>query len=501
MSKVYLYAAAVQGIQDFIFKTNELRHIVGASELVEQICTSAFDNYAEGEKSVVRAAGNIKHIFETEEACKRAFRNFPGEIMRKAPGVTVSQAVAEYDDSTTDGFSKAIDEVEKKLKIQRNKPPKSVLSGLMGIKRANNTGFPVTKIIAKKGVFLDDATSAKIDASDTVKKLCEKSFGMPIKHEQIAYNISEITDKNDWIAIIHADGNGLGKVVQKVGKDKTVFREFSEELDKATTLAANAAYEAVMKLDKAKDKSDENRKIPIRPVVLSGDDLTVIIRGNLAIEYAKVFIEIFEVETKKSLEAILKEYKIFADGKDYLTACAGIAFVKSSYPFYYGYQLAEELCGQAKKDTKARVGDNDLPDSCLMFHKVQDSFITNYESIVERELSVEEGQGNDVTTIPLFKAGPYYTKPQADRYTVEDLEECCKKIDGESGNGVKSGVRNWITLRLEGKGKAEQRERRMKQIFSDADKNTIDLLIKEDNNRCIANDVLAYHTIINQETK
>ena len=38
MSK-YLYGAAVQGIQDFIFKTNELKHIVGASELVEQICT------------------------------------------------------------------------------------------------------------------------------------------------------------------------------------------------------------------------------------------------------------------------------------------------------------------------------------------------------------------------------------------------------------------------------------------------------------------------------
>lgn len=500
MSKYYLYAAAVQGIQDFIFKTNELRHIVGASELVEQICTSDFKEFesTDGE-SVVRAAGNIKYIFTNEEDCKKAFREFPRKIMRKAPGITVSQAVTEYDDSDKDGFSNAIDKVEKKLKVQRNKPPKSVLSGLMGIKRANNTGLPVTAI---KDEFIDDATKAKLAVSGKLFELSQKSFGLDsLSQGELAYNISDITGKNDWIAIIHADGNGLGKVVQKVGKDKTVFREFSEELDKATTLAANAAYESVMKLDKAKDKSDENRKIPIRPVVLSGDDLTVIIRGDLAIEYAKVFIETFEVETKKSLETILKERKIFADGADYLTACAGIAFIKSSYPFYYGYQLAEELCGQAKKDTKSKVGENDLPASCLMFHKVQDSFITNYEAIVERELSVEEGQGNDVTTIPLFKAGPYYTKPQADRYTVEYLEECCKKIDGESGNGVKSGVRNWITLRLEGKGKAEQRERRMKQVFSDADNDTIDLLIREDNNRCIAYDVLAYHTIMNQETK
>ena len=33
----YLYGAAVQGIQNFIFQTNELKDIVGASELVEDI--------------------------------------------------------------------------------------------------------------------------------------------------------------------------------------------------------------------------------------------------------------------------------------------------------------------------------------------------------------------------------------------------------------------------------------------------------------------------------
>ena len=501
MSKYYLYAAAVQGIQDFIFKTNELRHIVGASELVEQICTSAFDDYAKGKKSVVRAAGNIKHIFETEEACKRAFREFPRKIMIMAPGITVSQAVAEYDDSVKDGFSKAIDEVEKKLKVQRNKPPKSVLSGLMGIKRANNTGLPVTGAKDEKGktLFLDDATSAKLAQNDNlVWKLCKKSFGLTeLKHGQLAYDISDIKGKNDWIAIIHADGNGLGKVVQKVGKDKKIFREFSKELDIATTLAAKAAYEAV------KGKFDKTKKIPIRPVVLSGDDMTVIIRGDLAIEYAKVFIKEFEEKTKELLGAILNGNEVFADGKDYLTACAGIAFIKSSYPFYYGYQLAEELCGQAKKDTKALVGENDLPASCLMFHKVQDSFITRYEDIVDRELTVPADTPSDKEHFkgyPLFKAGPYYTSPQDGRYTIDDLEKYSHSLDGEDGNGVRSGIRNWITLRLEGKGQAEQRKQRMAKIFSVTDKATINLLTKEDHKTCIAYDVLAYHTIMNQET-
>ena len=58
MSK-YLYGAAVQGIQDFIFKTNELKHVVGASEWVEQICTTAFDEF--GKERRVCSTSSRKH--------------------------------------------------------------------------------------------------------------------------------------------------------------------------------------------------------------------------------------------------------------------------------------------------------------------------------------------------------------------------------------------------------------------------------------------------------
>ena len=39
----FLYGASVQGIQSFIFQTNQLDDISGASELVESICTKAFE--------------------------------------------------------------------------------------------------------------------------------------------------------------------------------------------------------------------------------------------------------------------------------------------------------------------------------------------------------------------------------------------------------------------------------------------------------------------------
>ena len=479
MSK-YLYGAAVQGIQYFIFKTNELKHIVGASELVEQICTSAFDEFAVNGDSVVRAAGNIKFVFNNEADCKKAVREFPKKVMTMAPGITISQAVVLLDDD----FGKAVDEIEALLKVQRNKPQRSVTYGLMGIKRANDTGLPVAGV--KKEEYKDEPTIQK-ECYQNTRLLCEKSFGISsIPSSAVAYDIKDMTGRNDWIAIVHADGNGLGKVVQKVGKDPEVFSRFSKQLDVATKEAAQMAFSEV------KHQFQDKKVIPIRPVVLSGDDMTVIIRGDLALDYTSAYIKAFEEKTQELLGDILKGNSFFAEDQNYLTACAGIAFIKSSYPFYYGYQLAEELCGQAKRDTKTihGVDTNHLPPSCLLFHKVQDSFVVSYEDMVKRELTAEDLS---------FQAGPYYISPQAGKKTVSDLVDACMKLNNENGDGIKSGVRNWISLRLENKSKADQRRNRMLQIFSDSA--AVEVLTQEEGKRCIAYDVLAYHTIMNQQTK
>lgn len=477
MSK-YLYGCAVQGIQEFIFKTNELKHIVGASELVEQICTSAFDEFAEHGESIVRAAGNIRVIFDNEEDCRHAVREFPKKVMTMAPGITVSQAVVPLGDD----FSHAIDEVETLLKVQRNKPQRSVTSGLMGIKRANNTGLPVV-LVSEKNEYKDEPTIQK-ECFQNNRGLCEKSFG---SSQMPAFDIKDMTGKNDWIAIIHADGNGLGKVVQKVGRNKDVFMRFSQLLDDATKEAAQVAFRAV------KDSFQDTKVIPIRPVVLSGDDMTVIIRGDLAIDYTKHFIKAFEESTRERLGDILRAEHVFAEDEAFLTACAGVAFIKSSYPFYYGYKLAEELCSHAKKDTKAIHGADSeyLPPSCLLFHKVQDSFIVSYEDIIKRELTAKDKLS--------FKAGPYYITPHTSKKTVEDLQHASTLLNSEDGDGIKSGIRNWLSLRIENDKKAEQRKERMLQIFTDT--RAIETLTSEEDKRCMAFDVLAYHTIMNQQTK
>ena len=224
-STKFLYGAAVQGIQGFIFQTNELRDIVGASELVENVCTSLFDEVLGDKKkegnAIVMAAGNIKYIFDSEDDCKTVVRIFPKTVMEYAPGITISQAVVRYSPNDTDAFANAVQKLENRLCIQRNKLMRDTAVGLMGIERSRQTGLPVTHIVNNQ--HLDEGTYLKLYAKggeerkNTTQRLCAKAFGNKTKITRVPFDIGEITGLNDWIAIIHADGNGLGQVVQRVG--------------------------------------------------------------------------------------------------------------------------------------------------------------------------------------------------------------------------------------------------------------------------------------------
>ncbi len=489
MSK-YLYGAAVQGIQGFIFATNTLRDVVGASELVAQICDELFDEFRGTKKndveyangtSVLKAAGNIKFIFDTKEACEKAVRNFPKKVFTEAPGITLSQAVVELKDGDIDAnFKQAVDELEAKLRACRNRQPTPVTLGLMGIERSRQTGMPVE---FHEGAGHDDAaTFKKNKCADKAKsKLVEANFGEKVDSEKLSQNINDYTKKgNSWIAIIHIDGNGLGQIVSKIGSDRATFSDFSITLDEACKQAALEAFQKV-EFDYGL-LEDKKKAIPIRPIVLSGDDHTLICRADLAVPYVLQFLDSFEKQTRaKDKGGKLNAKALDAAGLKNLTACAGIAFIKSSYPYYYGYNLAESLCEQAKKDAKKEefmAANGNMAPSCLMFHKVQDSFVESFSDIAERELTPAPGLS--------WCAGPYYLDVdfanKHNRLTIKNLlfdsawldsklpegadkdEQSDNLPDPKKANATKSTLRRWLSAMHRDKSEAEQLKARMKDI-------------------------------------
>lgn len=361
----YLYGASVQGIQDFIFKTNKLQEIVGASEIVKGIEEEflIFSNYEKGHKNILQnAAGKIKAVF-TKEECEKVVLEFSKSVMKNAYGITISQAVIKMED--TFPTKNEIDKLEQQLKVQRNKVSTPLDLSINIMELNPSTSKPVVSY--EKSTPIDKATKQKIEANET--------FFTNNPHLKEFKDLSEMSNGKNKIAVIHIDGNGLGKLLPKLG-DK--LSAFSEKLDAATKQA----------FDAAKDDS-----MSVRDVILGGDDVTVICNANNALSFTKRFLEQFEQNTSNIEE--------LAGLADQLTACAGIAYTNEKYPFHYAVSLAETLCGVAKNHS-------DRKSSCLMFHNIQSSNFQSWDNFVEDELTIK----NDKQTIRC-DFGPYYlNEPQ-----------------------------------------------------------------------------------------
>ncbi len=477
MSDKYLYGAAVQGIQSFIFQTNKLKEIIGASELVEQVCTTLFANlifnkdYSPAEAGslmekqedlnkklfdaantdcLMAAAGNIKYIMDVEQ-CKTVYRNFPRIAVLFAPGLTVSQAFVKLKESRP--TQDEINELEGLLRSQRNKPTPPLETGWSIITRAPRTGLPAVDIYNRNGERRDEAMRKKQDAAKIsnnllLKKLVGDEY---IRAEQVPFDMEELTTRSgkSWIAVVHADGNNLGKIISGLAANNandagTVFREFSRKLDNATQLAAQKAFkETFVSNDEIGEKGGETKKIGIRPIVIGGDDFTFVCRADKAIDFTRLFLEYFEQETEANFNAMTRGLPVKK-----LTACAGIAFIKKNYPLHYGLELAETLCSEAKKASKKQIeGQNhaDVPAS-LAFHKVQDSFLTEWKQIKAREMVFGNGEKDGRSVID-FDYGPYaISTGNANGQVLNSLDELLKiKSLLEEENAPKSGLRQWLT--------------------------------------------------------
>lgn len=392
----YLYGASVQGIQEFIFKTNQLQEIVGASEIVKSLEKEfeTISGYQEGHSNILlNAAGNIKAIFDDKTGLEKVVLEFPKKIMQKAYGITISQAVVKIagDKETPE----EINELEKKLKTQRNRPslPLDLTINIMEL--APKTARPLYKIVNNP-----DKEKEELDKSSSQKRDSSKN----------SVNIDRLSNDKHKIAIIHTDGNGLGAIVPKLGD---MLSRFSTKLNEATKEAFKKA---------------KNNIPTTREVILGGDDLTVICNANDALEFTKNFLHHFEEETSK-----IEELK--SVGFEKLTACAGIAYCNEKFPFHYAVDLAEALCSATKKHAKAI--NKDLAPSSLMFHNVQSSNFQSWEKFVTDELTIT----NDKETVRC-DFGAYYLS-QEGQPTIENLIETLKAYTQEES--PISSLRRWMS--------------------------------------------------------
>lgn len=140
------------------------------------------------------------------------------------------------------------------------------------------------------------------------------------------------------IAVVHIDGNAMGTRIRQIYEEKTDWddcrrsmRDFSRQIQ--SDFEAAFSETAAQVAEYCKRQGDESEELPIRPIVLAGDDVCFVTDGAIGLECARVFLE------NLSRRELL--------GRAY-AACAGISIVQKDAPFRSAYQRAEALCSSAK---------------------------------------------------------------------------------------------------------------------------------------------------------
>ena len=421
---MYLVLIETSGNQRFIFATNKLRENVGASELTFQVGTKivlqaieqgevvkddwdgaklrAFlldetrnkpvDNNSETKavEVIIATSGKAILLTQTCEKAEEIIKKVTETALREMPGLTIHGAISEKLESNLLDVHDKIGEIHEKLEKVRYRMPSNEqrFLRLPFAAPCSTSGLPASETQKFKSQT-DDYSLASFKKSEAKDSGYKRMQAVLKSYELIN---PENLEKQPWTAIIHADGNGLGEIFLNFNElskndDKTylngrdylnLYRKFSLALDDCTIAATR---HAVKKFEARYFAKENNRTLPIVPLVLGGDDLTVLIDGEYALNFTKNFLLEFERQTANNKIINQIASKAFKVGR--LSSCAGIAIIKPHFPFHTAYELAEQLLKSAKVVKKEILQDDDrqVPSSAFDYHVLYDSSDVNFDRI------------------------------------------------------------------------------------------------------------------------
>ncbi len=443
---MWLVVVDTTQIQPYIFGSNRLRENVGASYLVDMAtgewafqavkdATPAQNNIGPGNtlrgearieqglqaEVLYAGGGNFVVLFDHIEQVKRFQTALSRHVLEEAPGLQLVVAQQELD-WHKDILRDRLKEVQRMLAERKRKRVwPTPLLGLSVTAACRSTGLPATGIVAgiggEPGYLASDEIRAKADVarplhgstSEADRRLRQiitlpETYRYPADFEDLGGTAGEYS----YIAIVHADGDDMGQRMTEIGQDcenrayVQALRSFSHEVQQAAKTSLQVTLDRLMgKITKAKGgeyylvyQTDPQSQrgtiqiklakdkggfpfIPFRPIVFGGDDVTFICDGRLGLSLATAYLREFEQRTAG----------LGKDGSG-LTACAGIAIVKSHYPFARAYELAAELTESAKKYRR----DQHTTGSCLDWHFALSGLSGSIEQIRAREYTVGEGK-------------------------------------------------------------------------------------------------------------
>jgi len=419
MTEYVLTAIDTTQIQGYVFGSNKLMENIGGSELVEMAthgwvyeALPAVNNLVDARTGaldvghtidsldaelIYAGGGNTVILFKTLELAHQFTSRLTRRVLRDAPGLELVVAHRRFDwdkDALAEVVSTtlAVDLARKK----QNRVPSMPLLGLGVTMPCSSTGLVASQVINKQPVSQDIIAKSDLLVQDRGhSRLKEKMPRVEAGQWEIPRDLDQLgrhKGEESYIAVVHADGNGMGKRVEAIAARYNTpeqnrdyingIRGFSRALEEAATKALASVVDLMADAFSADPElaNHHRNRFPLRPIVFGGDDVTFVCHGSYGLSLAVRYLEAFEKATT--------EEPAFGGVPAY--ACAGVALVKTHYPFARAYRLSEQLCRSAKRMLK----ENRIEGSALDWHVAISGIAGSLEEIRHREYSVREGQLN-----------------------------------------------------------------------------------------------------------
>jgi hypothetical protein len=368
------YAFKAENIQEYILSRTRMREMVGASSLIDSLSGAFLDRIMRvmekgnhpitNPKFCRRGGGSFSLLLDSESQAIR-LRNLVCLLLpHYAPGLRFVDTITSHTTSYA-----AITEALEELKVRSNHQCAHLPMAGPLVERVQRTDKPAIKLHHDKP--LDREALVKSCFSKHSSTLTEK-FGATNKdwkwprelsHE---YGVSKesvlfpFEAENNTVGIIHIDGNGFGQAlvslrnaIKNLANYAEIEHSFSRAIEQIGQEAAREATQSILS-----PVAEVKKVYPGRPLILGGDDLTMIVRGDLALPFVQSYIKAFEEASWKKLAEIKAQNPALSGLPNSFTACAGLVYIKAKYPFYKAYQTSEMLCKRAKIISKKSIKDS-----------------------------------------------------------------------------------------------------------------------------------------------
>ena len=424
MTQNTLLLIEATGIQNYIFGSNELKQQATQDWVFAALPKPCNVRPAPGEPDgwkieaptvsgdwaaqvIYAGGGNAVILFADHAHAKAVAEAVSFKVLQEAPGLRIIVTLRSFD-PVQRALKTELNELRKAAAERKRTPPRS----------APLLGLGVTAACVYTGAPAIDRRDARwVSAEACAKQDCfhkgTERLHRHLKDVQLARcgllaDLDRLGERNEasYMALIHTDGNGMGKRIEKHGEqfntpaDNEKYAQaqyrFSEKVKEVARWALNSTVGMLLdptnlvtdkegqlsiggKAPVAHDRESNLDLLPFRPIVFGGDDVTFVCEGRIGLSVAAKYVSAFASQ--------------MLEDKKPASARAGVAVVKSHYPFARAYDLAEELCVSAKQ----RIKELTPPDkdeqtvTVLDWHFAVSGLVLPLDEIREREYKVRDG--------------------------------------------------------------------------------------------------------------